>query len=171
MNPTFATARAVAWMLLVACACDDGEDRSNCTTGTWHATLTRPGEHVVPCGSDGQITEDLTLTVVEIEAGGTLCSLETAPNDPPPGEACRGYVQRWNGDPFQEGTFTYVLPAQEWVDCNATRTSVTVNFGIDATVSADCSKIVGTAWQEPADRCDAGSGRWQAPITFEKVSE
>jgi len=158
-------------MFLVTGACDPGEGRSTCTTGTWRATLTSPYEDTARCAADGQITQDLTLTVVELEAGGYLCSLETAPNDPPLSEACRGYVQRWNGDPFQEGTFTYVLPAREWVDCNAMKTAVTVTFGIDATISADCARIVGTAWQEPADWCDAGSGRWDAPITFVKVSE
>jgi hypothetical protein len=171
MGPTLATTCAAVWALLGACACDGGGDRLACTTGTWRATLTSPDESVVSCGTNGQLRQDLTLAVVELEAGGYLSSVTHTPADPPPGQACDGFIQRWNGGAFQEAVFAYFVPTEEWVDCNGTKTTVTVTFGIDATVSTDCSQIVGTAWLEPADPCDAASGRWQASITFEEVVE
>ena len=170
---TSATNCAAAWVLVAAFgACQEG---SPCKTGTWRATLTRPRGFVASCSPassyDGPCTLVLTLTVVQTVSGGYLSSVEHTPIDPATGQSLPGYVQRWNGVAFEDDAFTYRLPGQEWVDCNGTRTARTVEYGVDATVSSDCSEVVGTAWTEPADPCEASSGRWEVPITFENVAE
>jgi hypothetical protein len=145
-------------------ACDSPE-------GVWTATITHPEEQFrASCVVDNTVTQVVTMTVTPDDAGGYAIEVETTNNvDPDTGE-CFTYTDQWPGGTFEPGTFTVTKQAEEQHDCGDGTTSITVTFGFEGTLNADCTQIVGTSWKEPADPCNPDSGRWeQSGVTFHKV--
>jgi len=146
-------------------ACDD-------PTGTWVATIAHPENQIqAPCVVDGQVTQTVTMVVTKVDDAYAM-AVETTNNVNAETGECFTYNEDWPGGVFERGVMTITKTADEQKDCNGVPTTVAVTYGFEGALNADCTKIAGTSWKEPADTCNPDSGRFEIPgVTFTKVTE
>jgi hypothetical protein len=133
--------------------------------GTWTATLVREVGFQASCVKDSLLTQTVTLVIAASGQGSYTVATKTTNNPNAQTGTCSDFSRPAVPLSYDEQTGRLFMQETGTTTCNGQ--PVELSWGSELVLDDACRRLVGMAWEEPADPChpEAGMTHWEVEYT------
>jgi len=136
--------------------------------GTWTATVVREVGFQASCVKDSLLTQKVTLAIAHGADGTYTAAMKTTNTPNSQTGTCADLSQPAAPLSYDEQNGRIWMESYGQTSCKGV--PVNLVYGMDLELSDSCRRLVGEAFESPADPCDPNGGSSQADVVFTRAS-